>query len=113
MSEALAAELGPQGIGVSVLCPGPVATDIIARTRAGQPKVARTLSAEQRTKVFARHEEMINFLANGVQPDAVGEMVRAAISDDRLFIHTDRSSIDAIEQRSSAQIAAFSAVPAA
>jgi hypothetical protein len=56
---------------------------------------------------------MINFLANGVQPDAVGEMVRAAISDDRLFIHTDRSSIDAIEQRSSAQIAAFSAVPAA
>ena len=34
MSEALNIELASAGIGVSVLCPGPVATDIIAR---GQP----------------------------------------------------------------------------
>src|SRR6185503_2106768 len=34
MSEALHGELAPLGIGVSVLCPGPVATDILARTRA-------------------------------------------------------------------------------
>src|SRR5919108_747880 len=32
LSEAMHAELGPLGIGVSVLCPGPVATNIIDNT---------------------------------------------------------------------------------
>jgi NAD(P)-dependent dehydrogenase (short-subunit alcohol dehydrogenase family) len=107
MSEALGAELGQLGIGVSILCPGPVATDIIARTRAVQPKVTKTLSAEQRIKAFARNDEMKNYLANGTQPDAVGDMVRAAISENRLYIHTDRSSIAKIEERSNALLDAM------
>jgi hypothetical protein len=89
------------------LCPGPVATGIIARTRAVQPKVTRTMSAEQRSKAFARSEMMENALANGVRPDAVGDMVRDAIQHDRLFIHTDRSSIGPIEQRSKALLDAM------
>lgn len=109
MSEALRVELEAQGIGVTVVCPGPVATDIIARTRAVQPKVTRSLSPEQRSKAFARQEEMKNYLANGVSPDAVGDMVLAAILENRLYVHTDRSSIAPIEARSNALLQAMPA----
>jgi NAD(P)-dependent dehydrogenase (short-subunit alcohol dehydrogenase family) len=110
MSEALAPELAPQGIGVTVLCPGPVATDIIERTRAVQPRVVKTFSEDQRSKVFARNETMKNLLANGVQPDAVGDMVRTAITENRLYVHTDRTSIDKIIERSNALLEAMPAV---
>lgn len=107
MSEALSAELEPSRIGVTVLCPGPVATDIIARTRIFQPKVTKAMSAEQRRKAFARNELMKNFLANGTQPDVVGDMVRDAIRENRLFVHTDRSGIEMIKKRSKALLDAM------
>ena len=107
MSESLQLELKPQGIGVSVLCPGPVTTDIIARTRSVQPKVTRTLTPEQRNKAFARNEEMTKFLANGTRPDAVGDMVRDAIRGNRLYVHTDRSMIEPIKMRSKALLDAM------
>ena len=107
MSESLQLELEPQGIGVSVLCPGPVTTDIIARTRSVQPKVTRTLTPEQRNKAFARNEEMTKFLANGTRPDAVGDMVCDAIRGNRLYVHTDRSMIEPIKMRSKALLDAM------
>jgi NAD(P)-dependent dehydrogenase (short-subunit alcohol dehydrogenase family) len=58
MSEALAAELGNHAIGVTVLCPGPVATDIIERTRVAQPKVTTSMSRSQRSSAFARNQVM-------------------------------------------------------
>lgn len=107
MSEELHAELERQGIGVTVLCPGPVATDIIARTRAGQPKVTRSMSSEQRSVAFARNEAAKGRLANGVQPDAVGDMVLAAILENRLYIHTDRIAADPIAARAKALLDAM------
>jgi NAD(P)-dependent dehydrogenase (short-subunit alcohol dehydrogenase family) len=107
MSEALGAELEPQGIGVTVLCPGPVATDIIARTRAAQPKVTRSMSSEQRSKAFAGNEAAKAMLASGTQPDAVGEMVLGAIRENRLYVHTDRTSADRIAARSKALLDAM------
>lgn len=107
MSEALGLELEPQGVGVSVLCPGPVATDIIARTRASQPKVTRTMSPEQRSKAFANNEAAKAFLANGVSPDAVGDMVLEAMRQNRLYIHTDRTSARRIEARAEALLGAL------
>jgi NAD(P)-dependent dehydrogenase (short-subunit alcohol dehydrogenase family) len=109
MSEALGLELEPKGVGVTVLCPGPVATGIIDRTRAFQPKVTRSMSPEQRSKAFERSEMMKAFLANGAQPDAVGDMVAAAIRENRLYVHTDRSSLGSIEQRTRALIEAMPA----
>lgn len=102
MSEALALELKPAGIGVTLLCPGPVATDIVERTRATQPKVSQTLTPEQRSKAFARQEKAAAFLANGVHPDAVGEMVLAAVREDRLYVHTDRIVADGVAARGKA-----------
>lgn len=102
MSEALRIELAPKGIGVTVLCPGPVATGIIERTRAGQPKVTRSMSDQQRDKAFAKNQVMKDYLANGTSPDAVGDMVRDAILGDRLYVHTDRLALDRIRERGEA-----------
>ena len=110
MSEALGLELEPRGIGVTVLCPGPVATDIIERTRASQPKVTRTMSPEQRGNAFARNDLMKNFLANGTSPDAVGDMVCDAIREHRLYVHTDRMGIEPIEKRGKALLDAMPSV---
>ncbi len=110
MSESLSVELEPLGIGVSVLCPGPVATGIVARTRAFQPKVTRSMSGEQRSKAFARNEQAIQALANGVQPDLVGEMVRDAVEANRLFILTDRLVEEPIKVRTRALLKAMPSV---
>lgn len=107
LSEELAVELKAHGIGVSVLCPGPVATDIIERTRASQPKVTRTMSSEQRSKAFAKNEIAKSALANGAAPDAVGEMVLAAMREDRLFIHTGRHVAELIQTRHKAIVDAM------
>jgi len=107
MSEALHSELERLGIGVTVLCPGPVATGIIERTRAAQPKVTKSLSSEQRSRAFAQQQVMKDFLARGVSPDAVGEMVLTAIRENRLYVHTDRTSADPIAARSAALLAAM------
>ncbi|HEX2890910.1 SDR family NAD(P)-dependent oxidoreductase [Vineibacter terrae] len=102
MSEALHSELKPQGIGVTVLCPGPVATGIIARTRRLQPSVVKSMSAEQRERAIARSAVMTKLLADGVQPDAVGAMVLDAVQNDRLYVLTDRSMGQRIQQRTAA-----------
>jgi NAD(P)-dependent dehydrogenase (short-subunit alcohol dehydrogenase family) len=107
MSEALGLELERQGIGVTVLCPGPVATDIIARTRAAQPKVTKSMSASQRGTAFAKNEVMKDKLAQGTSPDAVGDMVLAAIRENHLYVHTDRTSADRIVARTKALLAAM------
>jgi len=109
MSEALSAELEPQGIGVTLLCPGPVATDIIARTVAAQPKVTEQLSPEQQGDLLTKLAETKKYLENGVQPDAVGDMVRDAIHTHQLYVHTDRAVFEMIEARTQALLAAMPA----
>src|SRR5581483_8564162 len=69
--------------------------------------VTKAMSAEQRSRAFEQNEEMKVYLANGVKPDAVGDMVLAAIRENRLYVHTDRSSISNIQERSKAQIDAM------
>jgi NAD(P)-dependent dehydrogenase (short-subunit alcohol dehydrogenase family) len=107
MAEALALELGRFDIGVSVLCPGPVATDIIRRTRGLQPRITRSMSEEQLKTARARNAQWLAYLAGGVSPDAVGEQVLEAVRADQLYIHTDRSMGERIAARAEALIAAL------
>ena len=58
-------------------------------------------AAEERLRVASE------FLARGVPPDQVGEMVRTAIETDRLYIHTDRFMVPFIEARTAALLAAM------
>ena len=105
MSEALRGELQPAGIGVSVLCPGPVATDIIARSDEDKP--AAELTAAQRQQVEERYAQMAAYLAAGRSPDDVGKMVLDAIEANRLYIHTDRSMLPYLEARQQELLAAM------
>ncbi|HEY1710152.1 MAG TPA: SDR family NAD(P)-dependent oxidoreductase [Rhizomicrobium sp.] len=107
MSEALEAELKPYNIGVSVLCPGPVATGIIARTRSLQPSVIDTMSDEQRETARVRSETMSRWLAQGVPPDKVGEMVLHSVEGNRLYILTDRVMENMIAAKTKALLEAL------
>lgn len=102
MSEALNNELAALGIGVSVLCPGPVATGIVDRTASAQAKIAPELSAEQQQKKAAALAAASAMLAQGVGIDAVGEMVLKAVRENSLYIHTDRMIEAAVVARTQA-----------
>jgi NAD(P)-dependent dehydrogenase (short-subunit alcohol dehydrogenase family) len=110
MTEALRAELAPLGIGCTVLCPGPVATNIIARTHQLQPRRdGPAAPGPEREAAEVRIRQMTSWLARGVQPDAVGQMVLQAVLENRLYIHTDRVVYAAIEARTKALLDAMPA----
>jgi NAD(P)-dependent dehydrogenase (short-subunit alcohol dehydrogenase family) len=107
LSETLHLELAPTGIGVSALCPGPVATDILARTAETQPDPGEPLTEEQQKRRAEGIELATRVLKQGVSPDRVGEMVLEAVLADRLYIHTDRIMAPAIEARCKALLDAM------
>lgn len=109
MSEALALELKPLGIGVTVLCPGPVATDIIARTRRTQPHVFSAMTDAERAAARERTKRLVERIGEGVSPDAVGEMVLCAVRDDALYVLTDPSIAPFVEARCRAIVDAMPA----
>ena len=73
-------ELTGSGIGVSVLCPGYVATDVIRNS-------ARREGSEDDPRVDIAHTLLSG---QGVQPDAVGRQVLAAVQQGELYVLTDR-----------------------
>jgi NAD(P)-dependent dehydrogenase (short-subunit alcohol dehydrogenase family) len=107
LSEAFHSELAPLGIGMSVLCPGPVATDILQRSLDAAPKQGASLSEEQQKRLAKRIAEMTQVLKQGVTIDEVGAMVLEAVRENRLYIHTDRSAAPLIEARTKALLDAM------
>lgn len=101
ISESLAQELEGSGIGVSVLCPAAVDTEIYA-------------SAKHRPQRFGGPYEspadnpVKDQLAAGWPPDAVGRRVLQAIRDDEFFIFTHEEPRAWIEERHERLMAAFS-----
>ena len=55
---------------------------------------------------------MTEWLARGVPPDAVGQMVLQAVLENRLYIHTDRAVYALIEARTRALLDAMPPQPA-
>ena len=104
LSESLRLELQPFKIGVSVLCPGPVNTQIISNTNDTRPT---SLTVEETKMWEAATTQAKAFLAAGVDPNEVGEMVLAAVKSDRLYIHTDRIVGGLIEARAKALLDAM------
>jgi NAD(P)-dependent dehydrogenase (short-subunit alcohol dehydrogenase family) len=109
LSEALAIELEPNGIGVTLLCPGAVATGIVERTRTLQPRVTSSMTAEQKRKAFAQFEINKDVLARGSSPDAVGAAVVAAMRENQLYVLTSNVGAEEIAARSEAILAAMPA----
>ncbi|MGY0499347.1 SDR family oxidoreductase [Nocardia sp. FBN12] len=106
LSDSLRLELAHHGIGVSVLCPGPVATGIVDNTRRRRPENAPAHSRRIASILDTAHESLNE---QGIPPSEVGEMVTAAIIGDRPYILTENVSAGPIRDRADALLAAMPA----
>jgi NAD(P)-dependent dehydrogenase (short-subunit alcohol dehydrogenase family) len=97
LSETLAAELVERDVGVSVLCPGGVRTNILANGAAQRPAGGGEL----------RQLELATQLVRIADPEDVGRMVRRAIEDDELYIFTHPEFAPAVRSRLDRILKAF------
>ncbi|HXQ12467.1 MAG TPA: SDR family NAD(P)-dependent oxidoreductase [Caulobacteraceae bacterium] len=100
LSEGLRNELGPRGIGVSVLCPGFIRTNI---TSSGRNLPERFQGALPTTPPSAQAVQWLGNVrervASGIDPLYVGELVREGIENDWPYIFTDTEFEPPIEAR--------------
>jgi hypothetical protein len=97
----LRAELAPRGIGVSVLCPGVIRTNIADSARNLPQRFAGALPASANiNNVFGeRMKALRERIASGIDPLYVGELVREGIENDWPYIFTDLEFEPAIDAR--------------
>lgn len=105
MSEGWAAQLGPQDIGVSVLCPGFVRTRIHESGRARQDKYGG--SGDVDPGVGATRADSAANVLGGIDPDIVGQRVFEGVRDNDLYIFTHPQFRDFVQARFAAILAAF------
>jgi NAD(P)-dependent dehydrogenase (short-subunit alcohol dehydrogenase family) len=100
LSEGLRLELAPRGIGVSVLCPGFVRTQIMNSQRnlpeRFEPPSDDALKAVRSSERFQMIHDRVS---KGIDPNYVGELVREGIENDWPYIFTDSEFEPAIEAR--------------
>lgn len=106
LSESLRHGLARHGIGVSVLCPGYVATDIMEHSAALSPAGDGGGSAVPAD----RRERYKSVLAGGTPADAVGDMVIDAIRANRLYIYTGDEIAEHLQRRSEMLMDALSSL---
>jgi NAD(P)-dependent dehydrogenase (short-subunit alcohol dehydrogenase family) len=90
LSETLAKDLAPHGIGVSVLCPMGVATRIRASDR-NRPPHLRNERADAAAPVALDGDTLA--------PGVVAEMVLSAILENRLYVITHDEALEPIRRR--------------
>lgn len=73
LSQCLRADWAPHGVGVSVICPGVIATPIAASTRMGAGAEAKRASA-------------VKALARGHSPDVVAKAIVRAVEENRELV---------------------------
>jgi len=89
LSETLAKDLRPYGIGVSVLCPMGVATQI----RASERNRPATLRNEKPAST------PVDLIGRTLDPDTVAAMTIAAIKDNRLYVITHEEGLEPLRRR--------------
>lgn len=100
LSESLFNELRAvtQLVRVSVLCPGWINTEILRSSLRNQPEaVKRNLRVTPESEILRKQVE--NLLASGLSPVKVGELVLAAIREDKFWILTHPEWKSAIRHR--------------
>jgi NAD(P)-dependent dehydrogenase (short-subunit alcohol dehydrogenase family) len=102
LSETLRFELAAEGsrVGVSVLCPGWVRTNISTSDRNRQERFAYSLGTDQMTRVAVhkarRREQMATVAAD---PADIADQVCEAVTANRFYIITHPSSLSVFEAR--------------
>jgi NAD(P)-dependent dehydrogenase (short-subunit alcohol dehydrogenase family) len=110
LSEGLRVELAPRGIGVSVLCPGFIRTQIVDSVRNLPERFAGARPAQTAPSQATIETWLGNVrerVAGGIDPLYVGELVREGIEGDWPYIFTDSEFEPAIEARFGAIKAGF------
>ena len=88
ISEGLAVQLKPLGIGVSVLCPGFVRTRISTSARNRQDRYGPARALDPTSPVGALAAKMAELVETGSDPASIAARVLAAIREDELYVFT-------------------------
>ncbi len=103
LSECLRLDLAPYGIGVSVLCPGFVSTNIHQAGRNRPARFARTEFVPA-----PEHRELrVAMIKGGIDPLVVGVAVRDAVVADELWVLTHPDLEPFVAEREESIRAAF------
>jgi len=100
LSEALLLEVAHEGVGVSVLCPGLVNTNLITQSFAVRPDALDS---------GIDHQQPAPDVASGIDPRAVGEQVVDAVREGGFYIITHDDYRDIIAGRHDGILAALDA----
>ena len=108
LSEGLRVALAPRGIGVSVLCPGFIRTQIM-NSRRNVPQRFGGAVEDLPTEGPAAElvKEFTERISKGIDPLYVGELVREGIENDWAYIFTDNEFEPLIDNRFAAIKQAF------
>jgi NAD(P)-dependent dehydrogenase (short-subunit alcohol dehydrogenase family) len=107
MSEGLASQLKPHGIGVTVLCPGYVRTRIGESGRNRPERYGPTPVLDPAGPAAALVAEIAGRLQAGLDPAAVAARLLEAIRDDELYVFTHPEMRAGFDERFAAIAAAI------
>ncbi len=112
LSESMRVDLAAKNIGVSVLCPGVVRTNIFDSGRNRPPALrgardTATLLLAGDGSDAERAARLEALLANALEPAIVGDMVLHAIQNDELYVFTHPEMAPFSEERWNEMNAAF------
>jgi NAD(P)-dependent dehydrogenase (short-subunit alcohol dehydrogenase family) len=100
LSEGLRVALAPRGIGVSVLCPGVIRTQIM-NSRRNVPQRFGSAVEDLPTEgpLADLVKELSERISKGIDPLYVGELVREGIENDWPYIFTDNEFEPSVDER--------------
>lgn len=107
MSEGLAIELEPLGIGVTVLCPGFVRTRISESGRNRPQRYGSAIKPDPASPAGALAAHLAELAQSGLDPAEVAAQVLCAIRGDDLYVFTHPEMRDEVEERFAAILAAL------
>jgi NAD(P)-dependent dehydrogenase (short-subunit alcohol dehydrogenase family) len=101
LSESLHMELqdAESTVGVTVLCPGPVATAIADDERNLPPGMVRRAELDSASQMVARRDQNAERMQAGKPPAEVAAMVLAAIRQRQFYLHTAPELLPLLDQR--------------
>ena len=107
MSEGLAMQLKPHGIGVTVLCPGFVRTRIGESGRNRQPRYGQALALDPSSPEAALIAEIARRVEAGLDPAEIAMRALSAVRENQFYVFTHPEMRHELEERFAAILSAM------